>query len=103
MMSIFQPEQPLQYSIEPHKTTAQLIVEQEGEGVIGPSSADPLPSDIWERVDLAAVEEDLKRLAAHEASVSIEDRRKYTESSGFYFSPEERAFLAKLGETSLSI
>jgi hypothetical protein len=86
--------------IRPHKTAAQLIVESEG-GVFAPDSADPWPSDIWSRVDLEAVEEDLARLHAQEDTASPQELRNYTESSGIYFSPDERKLLANLGETSL--
>lgn len=97
-MSVFQSGE---LNIEAYKTTAQLIVEREG-GMVGPDSADPWPSDIWERVNLEAVEEDMARLQAQEAAASPADLRKYTESGVIYFSPEERTLLAKLGETSLN-
>lgn len=92
---------PYNIEINPYKTTAHLIVEKEG-GILAPDSADPWPSDVLDRIDPDIVEENLNALQTQEASASEEDLKCHTELSGFYFSPKERALLARLGETSLT-
>jgi len=72
-----------------------------GAFIIAPDSADPWPADIWERVDLRAVEGCIAAQDHELSHASPQDLREGTSSSGIYFTPSQRDLLTQIGKTSV--
>lgn len=81
-----------------HETEAARIGRTEhGAYIVAPDSADPWPSDIWDRVDLQVAEEEYARVT--KADINREPEALVA-VSGFVFSRAERELLAEIDQAA---
>jgi hypothetical protein len=80
------------------------VITEVGNGKRIPTSGNPgrWPLwELWEGVDLGIVKETLDRHRAETLTASPQELQAGTASSGIYFTPEQRSFLARCGEVSV--